>query len=90
MIALSPLLTPTVPPPVWKRVLAHGMSRVWPGFHLSSGVRPNDLSHDSEVTGQYRRDPLVHDRVSAILGTTLLEAGRWACNTPGSGRCLCC
>ena len=78
VIALSPLLTPTVPPPAWRLGLARFLSLVWPSCSLYSGVNPDDLSHDPYVARQYRQDPLVHSRVSAILGTSMLTAGQWA------------
>jgi hypothetical protein len=31
-----------------------------------------------QVAQQYRQDPLVHRRVSAILGTSMLDAATWA------------
>jgi alpha-beta hydrolase superfamily lysophospholipase len=54
------------------------LNRVWPGCSLDSGVNPDFLSHDPRVARQYRQDPLVHSRVSAILGTSMLTAGKWA------------
>ena len=78
VIASSPLLTPAVPPPAWKLTLARVLSRVWPGCPLPSGVDPDGLSHDPDVVRRYREDPLVHGRVSAILGTSMLAAAAWA------------
>jgi alpha-beta hydrolase superfamily lysophospholipase len=78
VIASSPLLTPAVPPPAWKWALARLLSLVWPSFSLPSAVNADDLSHDADVVCRYRQDPLVHGRVSAILGTSMLEAGKWA------------
>jgi alpha-beta hydrolase superfamily lysophospholipase len=78
VIASSPLLTPAVPPPAWKLTLARVLSLVWPGCPLPSGVSPDGLSHDPDVVRRYREDPLVHGHVSAILGTSMLDAGAWA------------
>jgi alpha-beta hydrolase superfamily lysophospholipase len=78
VVALSPLLLPTVPPPTWKWLVAVALSRLAPGVTLRSGLSAEDLSHDPQVVRAYRLDPLVHDRVSAVLGRTMLDAGKWA------------
>ena len=78
VVALSPLLLPTVPPPAWKWLAAVALSRLAPGVTLGSGLSADDLSHDQHVVRAYRQDPLVHDRVSAVLGRTMLDAGKWA------------
>jgi alpha-beta hydrolase superfamily lysophospholipase len=77
VIALSPLLLPSVPPPTWKWLAAQVLGRLAPGVIFRSGISADDLSHDPDVVWAYRQDPWVHDRVSAILGRTMLEAGRW-------------
>ena len=78
VIATSPLLVPTVLPPAWKHALAHVMSWLWPRCTLRGGVDPHSLSHVADAVRRYQQDPLVHSRVSAILGTSMLEAGRKA------------
>lgn len=78
VVALSPLLLPAVRPPAWKWLAAQVLSRLAPTVTLRTGISADDLTHDSAVRSAYHRDPLVHDRVSAILGRTMLEAGVWA------------
>lgn len=78
VIALSPLLLPAVRPPAWKWLAAQVLSRLAPNVTLRTGISAEDLSHDPDVVRAYRQDPLVHDRVSATLGRSMLEAGRWA------------
>jgi len=77
-IATAPFLEPGFKPPAWKLLLGKAMDRLRPTLSLPSGIDPNCLSHDAEVVRAYRQDPLVHDRLSARLGMTLLQAGAWA------------
>lgn len=46
-----------------------------PDLAVPNGFDPSTLSHDPEVARAYRADPLVHDRVSAKLAQSLLDAG---------------
>ncbi len=78
VIASSPLLATAFQPPRWKLAFAKLLQDWWPSFTLPSGIDPNALSHDPEAVEQYRKDPLVHHRISAALGLSMLEAGRWA------------
>jgi alpha-beta hydrolase superfamily lysophospholipase len=42
---------------------------------VASGLDPSHLSHDPAAVRAYRDDPLVHDRVSARLVRSILDAG---------------
>ncbi|MEQ1828164.1 MAG: lysophospholipase [Pirellula sp.] len=71
-----------------------------PNLVVSNGLRPERLSRDVAVQDAYRRDPLVHNRISGRLGRFIIESGtqvqrsatRW--NTPtllqyaGNDRCV--
>lgn len=78
LIVTSPLLSPTHPPPRWKRMLAAVLDRLYPQALFSTAIDAADLSHDPQAVQRYREDPLVHDRVSVRLGVQMLAAGRWA------------
>lgn len=78
VIASSPLLRTTVPPPAWKVHVGKALSRVWPTFPFVAGIDPAGRSHDPQVAVEYAADPLTHDRVSARLAVEMLQAGRWA------------
>jgi acylglycerol lipase len=75
VIASSPLLRPGFKPPAWKLTLARYLHDWWPSFSLPSGLDPNALSRDRAAVEAYRNDPLVHPRVSAVLGLSMLRAG---------------
>jgi alpha-beta hydrolase superfamily lysophospholipase len=78
VIASSPLLRPTIAPPAWKLLIARTLGKVWPSMTLGTGIAPKSLTHDIAEIEKYLSDPLVHHRVSAALGITMLDAGEWA------------
>ena len=78
VIATSPWLGLAFAPPPWKHGLARLMDRLWPAFSTPSGLETTGLSRDPKIAQAYLADPLVHDRVSARLGASLIEAGNWA------------
>ena len=41
---------------------------------VRNGLDPDFISHDRDVVEAYRRDPLVHDRVSARMGRFIADA----------------
>jgi alpha-beta hydrolase superfamily lysophospholipase len=75
VIASSPLLRPGFQPPAWKLRIARYLHDWWPSFTLPSGLDPEALSRDPVAVEAYRNDPLVHPRVSAALGLSMLRAG---------------
>lgn len=77
-IATSPLFRTTFPPPAWKLTVAKLLGKAWPTLTLSTDINPSELSHDPAAAEAYKKDPLVHQRVSAALGLSMLEAGEWA------------
>ena len=56
------------------------INSVWPSFTMNNNINPEDLSHITSIVEQYREDPLVHDRISARLYFSNVEAGRFANN----------
>ncbi|MFN7626321.1 MAG: lysophospholipase [Pirellula sp.] len=77
-IATSPLLRTASPPPAWKLMIAKLLGKAWPTLTLSTDINPKELSHDPAAAEAYQKDPIVHQRVSAALGLSMLEAGEWA------------
>ena len=55
--------------------LLRTMRRFAPNHAVGNGLNPAFLSHDRHVVSDYRRDPLVHDRISARLGGFIADAG---------------
>ncbi|KAA3621039.1 MAG: lysophospholipase [Bacteroidetes bacterium] len=53
------------------------MKNIYPGFVQPNGLDPNHISRDPEEVAKYINDPLVHNKVSAIMGMDLLDGGKW-------------
>lgn len=82
-ISMSPLFRTTFPPPAWKLAVAKALGKWWPGLTLSTAIQPKDLSRDPQAVQAYIEDPMVHQRVSAVLGLSMLHSGQWAVDHAG-------
>jgi alpha-beta hydrolase superfamily lysophospholipase len=78
LVATGPWLRLRQPIPAPRRMLARVMASVYPGFTQASGLNVQGLSRDPEVVRKYVQDPLVHDRITAMLGHSLILAGEAA------------
>lgn len=76
-IVSSPLLRTAFNPPAWKVTLGRMLYRILPTFTMSNELDRDALSRDPQVVESYKRDPLVHDGVSARLAIDLLDSGPW-------------
>jgi alpha-beta hydrolase superfamily lysophospholipase len=72
LVMSSPALDPGLSP-VQKLLLAT-LPHVVPNLAVGNGLDPAFLSHDPDVVEAYRRDPLVHDRVSGRMGKFIADA----------------
>ncbi len=70
----APLLGFAVDVPRWKERLAKALLYISPALPLSTGVDPAILSHDSQIVAAYRRDSLVHDRITPRLYSEIQRA----------------
>jgi acylglycerol lipase len=84
VVATSPALGVGTPVPTWKRYLARTMARVYPSFLMPNGLDRQNLCRDRAVIEAYSADPLVHDRISALLGNDLLTTGAWTIENAAS------
>lgn len=75
VVATGPAIRPAFAPPAWKVAFGRAVRRVSPGLTLHNEVQVAGLAHDPVIVEKYRTDPLVHDRISAALGISLLELG---------------
>jgi alpha-beta hydrolase superfamily lysophospholipase len=62
----------------WQRMLLAFGKLCAPSLAQANGLDPDFLSHDRTVVQAYRRDPLVHDRVTARLAGAILDSGKVA------------
>jgi alpha-beta hydrolase superfamily lysophospholipase len=77
VIATSPWLRLAFMPPTLKLTVARAMGRLLPTFAQSNGLNPADLSHDPDVVRSYEIDAFVHDRITARMAVSTLDAGEW-------------
>lgn len=77
LIATSPWIRLAFEAPAIKVLAGKIMRRIWPGLSLPTGLDPNGLSRDQAVVQAYLKDPLVHDKLSAAAGISLIEAAKW-------------
>lgn len=57
-----------------QKLLLSVLPKVAPNFTVGNGLNPDFISHDPDVVEAYRRDPLVHDRISARMGRFIADA----------------
>jgi alpha-beta hydrolase superfamily lysophospholipase len=58
-----------------QKLLVSVLPHIAPNLRVSNGLDPKYLSHVEEVVQEYRKDPLVHDRISARLARFIADAG---------------
>lgn len=73
LILSSPALDAGLKP--WQRLLLQVLPRWVPHLRIASGLDLNGISHDPAVIAAYRSDPLVHNRISALLAEFIAQAG---------------
>lgn len=49
-----------------------------PKLTLPTGLNADHISRDKKEVAKYKSDPLVHDKVSAMMGISLVDAGEYA------------
>ena len=78
VIATSPYLRLGFKPPGWKMRLGKLMLNLLPSITLPSGLEETAISRIPEEVEKYKKDPLVHDRVSPMFSLPIMQAGEWA------------
>ena len=51
------------------------LAKIWPTLTFRTGLDPNAISRDPAMIEEYRLDPLVHDKISARFGRSLIDDG---------------
>lgn len=72
LISAPPVHVPRTPMMRAQLALARVMRRLRPSLTLPSGLPPEQVSSVAEEVRRYQSDPLIHDRISAALGWSLL------------------
>jgi acylglycerol lipase len=78
VISSAPLFATSEPVTPFKLFLAKTMNSIYPAFSMKSEINTEALSRDKSIIANYKSDPLVHDSISARLGWTIIEKGKWA------------
>jgi alpha-beta hydrolase superfamily lysophospholipase len=82
VIASSPWLRLAFEPPAIKVALARIMKNIYPAFSQSTELDTKAISRIPEEVKKYEEDPLVHDRITAMMFSSLYDAGLWALQHP--------
>lgn len=75
LVLSSPLLQMRLNPV--QKLMLSVVPKVAPNLTLGNGLDPDHLSHDAALVAAYRRDPLVHDRISGRLAAFMATEGEW-------------
>ncbi|MFO0748358.1 MAG: alpha/beta hydrolase [Myxococcota bacterium] len=73
-ILSAPALEFSIKVPAWKDALGKGMSAIWPGLAIPTGVDPAVVSRDPAVVKAYANDPRVTKKATARWYTEMLSA----------------
>lgn len=76
-IAASPLIRLAFEAPALKVAAGRLLRKIMPALTLPTGLAAHLISRDPEVVKAYQADPLVHGKVSAAGGITLLDMSEW-------------
>lgn len=73
LVLSSPALDPGLS--AFQKFLLAVLTRFAPGWRVGNGLDPGLLSHDPAVVEGYRKDRLIHDRISGRLARFMVDAG---------------
>jgi acylglycerol lipase len=75
VIISSPWILLNNAPPPWQVKLAKGLSAILPSLTLPNGLDPEKISSVKDEVDQYVDDPLIHNRISFALFSSLHTKG---------------
>jgi len=78
LISSSAYLKLAFQPPAFKVWLGKMIKRIYPKFTLDTELDATALSRDPDEVEAYKRDILVHSKISAAMYFGISEAGLWA------------
>ncbi len=83
VIAVAPMLRLAKTPKPQFIKMGRWLEQKWPNFRVTAPVDVRQLCSDPSGQDAYRRDPLVHRKVSLRLGNALMDSGEWAIEHAG-------
>lgn len=75
VVLTGPWILPALPPKPILLFLGKMMRNIAPSFTQNVGIKPEDISRDTSVVQAYKNDPLVHSKMTASAGMSVVEAG---------------
>jgi alpha-beta hydrolase superfamily lysophospholipase len=78
VIVTSPWLRLSFEPAKDKIILASVLKNLIPGLVQSSGLNVSHISHDDTVVNNYKKDPLVHGKISVSLFDAAMSAAKYS------------
>ncbi|MBN2669030.1 MAG: lysophospholipase [Bacteroidales bacterium] len=78
LIATSPWLWLTKEPPKWQVNLVKSIKSFLGGLTIPTNIKANQITQNSEIVEHYKKDPLVHNKISLTLFASAYENGKWA------------
>ncbi len=78
VIASSPFLKLAFEPPNWKLQLAAVLLKIAPSLTMGNELDVNAVSLDKNEVEKYKKDPLIHDKISPNYSIVFIETGEWA------------
>ncbi len=79
-ILTAPWFTLSFEPPKLKVGLAKFMNKIYPAFGDNTNLDVTAISRDENVVDAYRKDELVHGKITPSFFLSCFEAGKWAKN----------
>lgn len=78
LIASAPYYRLAFNPPAWKVSLGKTMAKLIPSLSQSTALEVSAISRDAAEVEKYKKDPLVHDKISAAFFVNIHPAGEYA------------
>lgn len=75
VIATSPAIRPAFKPSGFDIFMGKIMRKIYGGYGQNNGLDATKICRDPQVVATYKADPLVHDRITAETGISLLQWG---------------
>ena len=82
-IVTSPYLLPVVKPKKYKLLAGKLLYNILPHITMKNDLEKNALSRTVSKVESYKKDPLIHNRISVKLGIDLIESGKRALKRSG-------
>lgn len=83
VIATSPFLKLAFEPPAWKLKIAKLLLKIAPSLTMGNELDIDAVSRDIQEVEKYKKDPLIHDKVSPNYSIVFIETGQWAIDHAG-------